>query len=1398
MQRIKSIICVTFIILLCAGLSLSCQISNENQPIDVYNYNYYTEIPGITAGEIDDIEALKKQRDYFVYGMNLSVESFVEDDGQIRGYSRLFCGWLTKLFDIPFEPAIYAWGDLLEGLGNHTIDFSGELTATFERRQLYYMTGDIAERSVKYMQIAGSEPLMDIAAKRPLRCAFLKDATTVETVRGSMREEFTAILIDDYAVAYTMLKNGEVDAFFDESSAEAAFDYYGDVIAKDFFPLVYEPVSLSTQNPALKSFISVVDKALENGGIRRLTELYNQGRHDYMKHKLYLQLSAEELTFISNSPQVPFVAEYDNYPISFYNSHEKQWQGIIFDLIKEIEALTGLSFVRVNDQETDFAALLQMLEAGQASMISELIRTDEREGHFLWPNNAILSDNYALLSKSDFPDININEILFMKVGLMKGTAHTALFNSWFPNHNYTVEYDGSKSAFRGLEKGEVDLLMANQTQLLIQTNYYEQPGYKANLVFERTYNSTFGFHKNSYQLCSIVDKALNLIDTKNIAGQWTRKTYDYREKLVSAQRHWLIYAVLMFLCISLLLFVLFQRYRHEGKVLEDMVEERTGKLNEQNMLMYMVNDAAALLLEVNTEDYSITMIQAIQMIGECLEVDRVHVWRNYYGEDNLLHYKQVSKWVREGWENEEGLNNYDYVSFLPRWEKELYGGLPINGLLEDLPLEEQDLLMPYNILSILVVPIFLSGEFWGYIGFDDCHKKRVFPDGDVNILRSWGLLVVGAIQRAEIFTDMQRHLSKLEAVIKNYKGVIWSIDKDGIITTFKGQYLNTIGVTPSFLEGKKLEVARQKNRHFDILQNVEKTFLEGSQDWIGEIDGVVFHSCTTPIYDSKGEITGVVGSTDDVAETVRLQRELEAAVITAQAASRAKSAFLANMSHEIRTPMNAIIGMITIGKASADNERKDYCFTKIEDASSHLLGVINDILDMSKIESGKFELSPAEFNFEKMLQRVVNVVNFRVDEKRQQLKVYIDKSVPKNLIGDDQRLAQVITNLVGNAVKFTPEEGSICLDARLLEEENDLCVLQISVKDSGIGISEEQKNRLFQSFQQAESSTARKYGGTGLGLSISKNIVELMGGSIGVESELGQGSTFTFTVQAVRASGTLAWEAETGIDLSDLRILVVDDDQDILMYFKEMLQTLGLYCDCAQSGQEALLCLEKNGPYHIFFVDWKMPVMDGVTLTRELKSRFTTTERGFVVLISAGDWGSIEDEAKEAGVDKFLSKPLFPSVIADMINECMGTRRHEQAVEALSSSIDGMFAGYCILLAEDVEINREIVQVLLEPTGLMIECAENGAEAVRMFTESPDKYQVILMDVQMPEMDGYEATRLIRKTDALQGQTIPIIAMTANVFREDIEKCMEAGMNDHLGKPLDIGEFIEKLRRYII
>jgi len=535
--------------------------------------------------------------------------------------------------------------------------------------------------------------------------------------------------------------------------------------------------------------------------------------------------------------------------------------------------------------------------------------------------------------------------------------------------------------------------------------------------------------------------------------------------------------------------------------------------------------------------------------------------------------------------------------------------------------------------------------------------------------------------------------------------------------------------------------------------------------------------------DRVGKNIGIIVSIQDVTE---IQTALEAA----DQASRAKGDFLSNMSHEIRTPLNAIIGMSTMGTSAHEISRKDYCLGRINTASKHLLGVINDILDMSKIEANKLELSPVKFNFEKMVQRVIDVVSFKIDEKQQRLGVHIDKNIPLMLIADEQRLAQVITNLLSNSVKFTPNEGSINIEARLVGFESGDCSIQVDVSDTGIGISQEQMPRLFNLFEQAEHSTSRKFGGTGLGLSISKRIVEMMDGKIWIESELGKGSVFKFIVKVKFGEENIKSLLLPEIDCKNMRVLVEDNEHGIQDYFVDFAKRLDIRCDAASSMEEALALMKQNGAYDLYFVEWKIPQSNAMKLMQSIRNNHASSP--VVAMISSRERTMVENVAMDAGVNRIVQKPLFSFAIADCINDCLGINKKTMAETEI-----GNYRDYCILLAEDMDINREIVQALLEPTMVKIECAVNGGEAVELFKKNFDRYDMIFMDLQMPEVDGLEATQRIRALDIPQAKTIPIIAMTANVFIEDIQRCIAAGMNDHIGKPLDFNEVLKKMQKYL-
>ena len=1083
-----------FLVIACLASLCSCA---AKAPPGIAELNDYRQIPGITAEEIKAVENLQQKFDRFQLAiMPTNTECFYDENGELRGYSVMLCEWLTDIFDISFAPVFYDWPDTLAGLADYSIDFTGEITATPERRAFLYMTDSISERTLKVIRRIGSRKIEESTAESPVRCCFLAGTTAYSYVEPYVAN-IEVIYADGLDDVFRLFNEEKIDAFVIDGNAEAMFDKDSSFVAEDFSPMIYAPVSLSTQNPELIPIIDLVQKMLESEYNTRFSDMYKQGYVEYLRYKLSGQLTPEEREYIQQHIDegiaIPHIAESDNYPISFFNTHEREWQGVSHDIIAEMERLTGLTFDPANEQDAEWPELLPKLTSGEALMASELIYSAEREKHYIWAQDSYYTDYYALLSKADYHDVSVSEIFRAKVGLIQDSAYAEFFYECFPNHKSVVEYPSSSEAVKALEAGKVDLLMASRSVLLNITNYLEKPGFKTNIVFARESKSAFGFPMEEDVLRSIVSKAQRLVDTGAIASRWQRNFFDYSSALERERRPlWVGLVVLVILIIALLIQMIV-RHKRASAVLEATVLERT----------------------------------------------------------------------------------------------------------------------------------------------------------------------------------------------------------------------------------KELEIA-----------------------------------------------------------------------------SNAKGEFLARMSHEIRTPLNAIIGMNNIAMNSSDLEKAHQCNVKIDSASRHLLELINNILDISKIEADKLELSYDEFDFEKMLMRIVNVTNFRVEEKNQELVIHVGEGVPSVVLGDELRLSQVVTNLLSNAVKFTPENGLIVVNVKKTAEfDNGSVTLRVAVTDNGIGISQEQQERLFTSFEQADGSISRKFGGTGLGLSISKRIVELMGGHIWIESELGAGSTFVFEISITKCQDRP--EIELGIEKEDVRILVADDSAEVLECFTRVLEAHGLPCDTADSGSRALEMIEqrKDSPYNLFFVDWQMPEMNGIELTRKIKEM--TDQSAVVFMVSMARWESIEKEAFAAGVNRFIAKPLFPSAVVNAIHECFGVESKAVKLNVQSAESAPVFDNCSVLIAEDIEINREIMTATLEETKIAIDFAMNGMEAVAMYSENADKYDLILMDIQMPEMDGFTATRTIRALELPKAKEIPIIAMTANVFKEDIEKCLSAGMNDHIGNPIDTNDLLKKLRKYL-
>ena len=813
-------------------------------------------------------------------------------------------------------------------------------------------------------------------------------------------------------------------------------------------------------------------------------------------------------------------------------------------------------------------------------------------------------------------------------------------------------------------------------------------------------------------------------------------------------------------------------------------EEFKKRLEQQELMAAMSRSF------ITTGELGTLIYNALRMSGEFLNVSKMLIARLNKGAGRL---DQEYVWYNPG----QGVYQPEraQLPFQPgaiEYDAYIVHKLPYLAFEDITDMEALSYAASHGIKSLIGVPIFVFGSFWGLLSINDCRRTRAWTASDVHLVELIGTIISGVLERS----ITEQKLARMSSIVNSSPQFICYLNPEGKFQYFNPGALKQLGYNEWEIMGKDLSVlagdagdALFRDRVWPRLREQGMVDVELPLRTKSGEERTMAASAFVTDFNALG--VGIIAS--DITEKRQLEKDLLAAKEEAIRSNLAKSDFLSRMSHEIRTPLNAIIGMTGIARASSDEEKRDYCLDKIDDASTHLLGVINDVLDISKIESGKLELADTEFALEDMFRRIINVVQFRIEEKAQVLVVSIAPDVPTALVADDQRLAQVLANLLSNAVKFTPDGGAISIRARLVDERDGICVLRFEVKDTGIGLTEEQKGRLFQSFAQADGTIAKRFGGTGLGLAISKRIVEMMGGSIWVESAVNEGAAFIFTIRALRGAGCAGSFAARADDLAGLRFLVADAAPDIWGFFKELGDYLKVRFDFARSV-EAVLDLLEGDAYDALYLDWPLAGMDGMA-----RIRAAAPDTPLAVMSSAVVWNDIAAQAKEAGASSFVAKPLFASGIIRSIRECLGQEHTLQEADGgrIFKPRPDCFAGRRMLLAEDIEVNREIVMALLEQTGIAIDCACDGKEAVTLFGDNHAEYDLVFMDIHMPEMDGLEATRLIRSMGVARARVVPIIAMTASVFREDIEKCLAAGMDDHIGKPMDTEELFRKVHQYL-
>ena len=1352
----------------------------------------YTQIPGVTEADIEAIKKIQENYPKFILAtMPQNTELFTDEHGELKGYTAMLCEWLTEIFGIPFRPAFYDWPDTLAGLAARSIDFTGEITATPERRNYMYMTDSIGERTIKIIRRSSSKKFEESTLDDPLRCCFLAGTTAYSVVEPYI-SNVEVTHAESLLEVLTLFEEDKVDAFIVDGSAEAVFDHDSTIIAEEFSPMIYSPVSLSTQNPDLVPIIELVQKVLDSDYRHIFADMYKRGYTEYLRRKLSIQLTPEEKSYIqkhrTRGTAVPYVAESDNYPVAFYNQREGKWQGAAYDILEEIGELTGLAFTPVNEPDTAWADLFALLKSGKAAMVTDLMHTAGRVGNYLWADEPYFANQYILLSKSEYADTNVSKIAHARVGLVKDSSYAEFFYERFPDHKKVIEYTDMFDVVDALERGKVDLLMGTRNVLLTITNYLEKPGFKANLAFMRAADSFYGFHINESELCSIVSKAQRLIDTRSIVDRWQRAFFDYKRALEREQLPLRIGLGILLFFIMFLLVVLAIRNKRASAELEATVRERTNELQIQtetnkalldsNPFCSIMFDENANVLDCNLSAQDFFHLKGAEDLREKCLATLSEMIPEYqpdgrksvpFGErmkttfekgfcefetNFIAHGKSLIFYIimkRISYKNTHAIVTYmiDLTA-----QKEIQFALKYHGTLLEALGSVANLLLMTDVKDFdktMYTALDLIGRA---AAVDRVYIWRNHTGDDGRLYTSqifeWSPDVEPRWTRDELSGNVS-----FDDTLPFWKE-----------TLQKGQCLNTLVKNTALQEWVDL----LPHRVISIL--LVPIFLQDKfWGFIGFDDchkERVFSVTEENILRICGFMAMVINDTVQNEVAMHLLEEREAALISAQI----KTNFLANMSHEIRTPMNAILGMTELLLHENTTDSVLAHATDIRNACRGLLAIINDILDISKIESGKLEIVPAQYHISSLLLDVISIIKTRADKKVISFMANIDANIPCELYGDELRIKQILINLLNNAVKFT-HEGQISLTVSSTIED-DVCKLTFAIADTGVGIKQEDIQKIFVLFQQVDTKRNRNIEGTGLGLSISKQLVEMMGGFLDVKSEFGVGSTFTVTIRqniANKQPVAMLRHPERN------SVLVYENRPAYLRSVIRTLNSLGCYYRVCSNRSEMHSLLEQFPCDYIFISSLYINTVHDIAVSKQPKA---------AIVVLNGDGNPYYKDNVLS-----ISMPIHCLQLANILND--GYDGHSHRVS--NSHVANIIAPKAkVLVVDDNAVNLKVAAGILNLYKIQVDTASGGMRAVEMVRETD--YDLIFMDHMMPDMDGIDTTVAIRGLGEKYAQ-IPIVALTANTVGGVKEMFKAEGLNDFLPKPIEMSRLDAILKKWL-
>jgi len=1236
----------------------------------------YRDVPGVTSEEIKAIEALKSSRQSLSLGSMLTTETFALPDGTYSGFTVMFCDFLSEFFGMPFVLAVYGWDEIINGIDNRTIDFTNEMTPTLERMQNYFMTSPTITRSLSVFTKEGRTAIKSPNDLNGMRVGFLESTITEQSIHNVYPDlQFTTVEVSNLERATEMLLAGKIDAFIDEEPSKHEFKSHGNIISANIFPLVYTPISLTTASDDLKPIISVMNKYLAGGGIDRLSELYNVGRREYAKYELQNIFTEEEGAYIaklaSDKIKVPIALEHDYYPVCFYNERHKEFQGAVLDMLREITMLTGIEFDVKTSKDTHWYDILKMLDSGEVSFVSALLLTPERKDKYLW-SEPYYSSHYALLSKIDYPLLDMPQVVRARVGVNKGTAYEEMYKSWFPNYSNLKYYDSNIDAMVALERGEIDLVMASENALMAMTNFFEKPEYKINIRFNALEESYLGFNLNEEILASIIRKTQKHIDIEKINDYWTSRIFNYSKKIAEKRTaYFTVFTIILTILLAILAMLLIK-----------------------NKKAYIINENQQHALAAVYERTRV-MLDTIPMacfIGTCSETvidcnkEAIHLFELKDKQEFIDNFrnKLSPEYQPDGRSSTESIADHTMKTlekgrYSFEWMHQLPNGTPIP-----------------TVVTLEVVSYGEERAIMAYIRDIREHTKMVNEIARQNDLLETVNRVSSVLlePNAGDFEDILQKAMGILAKAAEVDGIcVWrNSGNDGKLRFSLGYEWQDGNFSSSKNSGALAPDICFDEHHVwkdtlsqgiclnslvrDMLpaeqavltsRNIKSLFVVPIflQDNLWGLTG--FHHCKAEKIFKNG-MTLTLRSASRILTNAIIRNEMAENLIIAreqaEQSNRAKTTFLAKMSHEIRTPMNAIIGMAELAlRGDISNTVREEVAT-IKRAGANLLSIINDILDLSKIESGKLEIIPKDYRFSSLINDVTSIVRAKLVDSKVQFNLKVDKNIPNALFGDETRIRQIFLNILGNAIKFTSKGFiSFFINGEII---NDVVVITADITDSGKGIKEEDIQKLFEDFVQVDLTANRGVEGTGLGLAIAKNLVEAMGGGISVKSEYGKGSTFIITLpQKIRSHEPMTMfensaeniEFTVKFNAPKAKVLVVDDIKTNLKVAEGLLSPYKMQLDLCLSGKNAI-DLTKNCSYDLIFMDHMMPEMDGVEATKLIR------EQGYnlpIIALTANAVSGTKEMFLTNGFNDFLSKPIDIAKLNAILEKWIPKEKLEEA-----------------------------------------------------------------------------------------------------------------------------------------